>query len=69
MILLREIIPIRLIRFNNKHISLVLAVIDTSFTAILPIIFGFKLLQYQNSINGTAIIITEKGCKINTLKR
>ena len=43
MILLREIIPIRLIRFNNKHISLVLAVIDTSFTAILPIIFGFKL--------------------------
>lgn len=33
----------RLIRFNTKHISLVLAVIDTSFTAILPIIFGFKL--------------------------
>ena len=35
--------PTRLIRFNTNHISLVLAVIDTSFTAILPIIFGFKL--------------------------
>ena len=37
------IIPTRLIHFNTKHISLVLAVFDTSFTVILPIIFGFKL--------------------------
>lgn len=36
-------IPTRLIHFNTKHISLVLAVFDTSFTVILPIIFGFKL--------------------------
>ena len=35
--------PTRLIHFNTKHISLVLAVFDTSFTVILPIIFGFKL--------------------------
>ena len=37
------IIPIRLIHFNTKHIGLVLAVFDTSFTVIPPIIFGFKL--------------------------
>ena len=37
------LIPTRLIRFNAKHISLVLAAIDTSFTVILPIIFGFKI--------------------------
>lgn len=35
--------PTRLIHLNTKHISLVLAVFDTSFTVILPIIFGFKL--------------------------
>lgn len=38
-----DFIPTRLIHFNTKHISLVLAVFDTSFTVILPIIFGFKL--------------------------
>ena len=37
------ITPTRLIHLNTKHISLVLAVFDTSFTVILPIIFGFKL--------------------------
>ena len=43
MVLLREIIPIRLIHFTTKHISLVFVSFDTIITAILPIIFGFKL--------------------------
>ena len=34
--------PTRLIHFNTKHISLIQAAFDTYYTAILPIIFGFK---------------------------
>ena len=34
--------PIRLIHFNTKHISLIQVVFDTCYTAIMPIIFGFK---------------------------
>lgn len=36
------LIPTRLIHFNTKHISLIQAVFDTYYTAILPIILGFK---------------------------
>ena len=61
--------PTRLIHFNTKHISLVLSSFDTIITAILPIFFGFKIQQYQNSINGTAVIIARIILKINTLKR
>ena len=35
--------PTRLIHFNTKRISLALASFDTIITAILTIIFGFKL--------------------------
>ena len=42
MVLLREIIPTRLIHFNTKHNSLVFASFDTIITAILTNIFDFK---------------------------
>ena len=36
------LIPTRLIHFNTKHISVIQVVFDTCYTAIMPIIFGFK---------------------------